>query len=207
VTKKLAEEVAQYFTSLGVKARYMHHDIDTIERAKILRQFREGVFSVLVGVNLLREGLDLPEVTLVAVLDADKEGFLRSYRSLIQVMGRAARNVLGKVILYADEITPSIKKAVEETRRRRKIQEEYNQKHGITPQTIQKKIENFLDFLEGEKPISSYEAMSDEEIRDLIAMWESKMYEHAENLEFEKAIEYRDKIERLKAMLKRKHKV
>lgn len=207
VTKKLAEEVAQYFTSLGVKARYMHHDIDTIERAKILRQFREGVFSVLVGINLLREGLDLPEVTLVAVLDADKEGFLRSYRSLIQVMGRAARNVLGRVILYADEITPSIDKAVKETRRRRKIQEEYNKRYGITPQTIQKKIEDFLDFLEGEKPISSYEAMSDEELRDFISLWESKMYEYAENLEFEKAIEYRDKIERIKALLKRRHRV
>ncbi len=204
VTKKLAEELATYFSGMGVKARYLHHDIDTIERAKILREFREGVFSVLVGVNLLREGLDLPEVTLVAVLDADKEGFLRSYRSLIQVMGRAARNVMGKVILYADEITPAIEKAVAETRRRRRIQEEYNKKHGITPETIRKEIRDFLDFLSEERPISSYEAMSDEELMNLIRLWEQKMYELADALEFEKAIEYRDKVARLKALLKRR---
>ena len=146
LTKKMAEDLTDYLLKKGFKVNYMHSETKTIERTKILKSFREGEINVLVGVNLLREGLDLPEVTLVAILDADREGFLRSETSLIQTMGRAARNVLGKVILYANEITPSIKKAIEEVERRRKIQLAYNKQHHITPQTIQKKIENLIDF-------------------------------------------------------------
>ncbi len=146
LTKKMAEDLTDYLLKKGLKVNYMHSETKTIERTKILKSFREGEINVLVGVNLLREGLDLPEVTLVAILDADREGFLRSETSLIQTMGRAARNVLGKVILYANEITPSMKKAIEEVERRRKIQLAYNKQHHITPQTIQKKIENLIDF-------------------------------------------------------------
>jgi len=146
LTKKMAEDLTDYLLKKGFKVNYMHSETKTIERTKILKSFREGEINVLVGVNLLREGLDLPEVTLVAILDADREGFLRSETSLIQTMGRAARNVLGKVILYANEITPSMKKAIEEVERRRKIQLAYNKQHHITPQTIQKKIENLIDF-------------------------------------------------------------
>ena len=149
LTKKSAEDLCDFLYGMGVKVRYLHSEIDTLERAKIVRDLRRGEFDVLVGVNLLREGLDLPEVALVAVLDADKEGFLRSEVSLIQTMGRAARNVEGRVILYADEITGSIEKAVKETRRRRKVQEEYNQEHGIVPQSIVKEVRTLLPEEEG----------------------------------------------------------
>ncbi len=145
LTKKMAEELSDFLTEKGIKAKYMHSDIKTLERASILTGFRRGNFDVLVGVNLLREGLDLPEVTIVAILDADREGFLRNQTSLIQTIGRAARNVKGKVILYADQITGSLRKTTEETERRRKIQLAYNKKHGIKPKTIKKKITELLD--------------------------------------------------------------
>ena len=139
LTKKMAEDLTSYLEGYGIKVRYMHHDIDTVERMEIIRDLRLGEFDVLVGINLLREGLDIPEVSLVAILDADKEGFLRSGRSLIQTIGRAARNARGQVIMYADEVTPSMEQAITETERRRAIQERYNQEHGITPQTIRKR--------------------------------------------------------------------
>jgi len=201
LTKKMAEDITEYYTELGVKARYLHSDIDTLERVEILRDLRMGKFDVLIGVNLLREGLDLPEVSLVAILDADKEGFLRSGRSLIQTAGRAARNVNGKVIFYADTITGSMKYAIDETNRRRRIQEEYNIRHGITPQTVQKEIKDILS--------SVYEAdywtvpvVSEEEVNyadeSVIERLEREMREAAERLEFERAAEIRDRIKELK---------
>ena len=144
LTKKMAEDLTEYFTTMGIKVRYMHHDIDTVERMEIIRDLRLGEFDVLVGINLLREGLDIPEVSLVAILDADKEGFLRSDRSLIQTIGRAARNAEGEVIMYADEVTRSMEKAIYETERRRAIQQKYNEEHGIIPKTIIKKVSDCL---------------------------------------------------------------
>ncbi len=204
LTKRMAEDLTDYYTDLGIRVRYMHSDIKTIERVAIIRDLRLGAFDVLVGINLLREGLDLPEVSLVAVLDADKEGFLRSERSLIQVCGRAARNINGTVILYADQITGSIRKAVEESNRRREIQLKYNELHGITPSTIQKNIQDILesvyeaDYVEvaavAEKA-AEYGSMEDieREIRSLTA----KMKEAASLLEFEKAARLRDRIREL----------
>jgi excinuclease ABC subunit B len=186
---------------MGVKVRYLHSEIDTLERAKIVRDLRRGEFDVLVGVNLLREGLDLPEVALVAILDADKEGFLRSEVSLIQTMGRAARNVEGRVILYADEITGSIERAVGETRRRRKIQEEYNREHGITPQSIVKEVRTLLPEEEGiskevQEVVELVEGL--EEKVETKEMWierlTQEMKEAARRLEFEKAAILRDEI-------------
>lgn len=207
LTKRMSEDLTEYLADLGIKVRYLHSDIDTLERVEIIRDLRLGKFDVLVGINLLREGLDLPEVSLVAILDADKEGFLRSERSLIQTCGRAARNVNGKVIMYADVMTMSMKKAIDETNRRRKIQEEYNKKHGITPQTIKKSISDILtsvyeaDYFtvptvmeEGKEYIPS------SEMPKLIAKMEKEMKAAAKNTEFERAAEIRDRIRKLKEM-------
>ncbi|MBW2064919.1 MAG: excinuclease ABC subunit UvrB [Deltaproteobacteria bacterium] len=205
LTKRLAEDLTDYYSDLGIKVRYLHSDIKTIERMSILRDLRLGVFDVLVGINLLREGLDLPEVSLVAILDADKEGFLRSERSLIQTCGRAARNVNGTVILYADNITESMRRAIQESNRRRKIQLEYNRAHGITPETIKKNIENVLAS-PYEADYVTVSAMAEEEIAYLppevieerIKELEEKMKEAAGKLEFEEAACYRDQIKTLK---------
>jgi excinuclease ABC subunit B len=203
LTKKMAEDLTDYYTELGIRARYLHSDIDTLERIAILRDLRLGEFDVLVGVNLLREGLDLPEVSLVAIFDADKEGFLRSERSLIQTSGRAARNVNGKVILYADSMTESIRKAKAETERRRLIQEEYNIEMGITPETIKSQIKDILgsiyeaDYavpLMAAEEIAEYDLLTEESIKKL----ESEMKEAARRLEFEKAADIRDRIKTLK---------
>ena len=204
LTKRMAEDLTDYYTDLGIRVRYMHSDIKTIERVEIIRDLRLGVFDVLVGINLLREGLDLPEVSLVAVLDADKEGFLRSERSLIQVCGRAARNINGTVILYADQITESIRKAVEESNRRRKIQLHYNELHGITPTTVQKNIEDILDSVYEadyvEVPVVAEEGVKYATVEDIekeIRALTTKMKEAASLLEFEEAARLRDRIKEL----------
>ena len=202
LTKKMAEDLTDYYSELGVMARYLHSDIDTLERIEIIRDLRLGKFDVLIGVNLLREGLDLPEVSLVAIFDADKEGFLRSERSLIQTAGRAARNINGEVILYADKLTNSIKRAIEETARRRKIQETYNQKMHITPETIKSSIKDILSSIyESDYFTPSYVLeegagydISEERLKEL----ELEMREAAKRLEFEKAAEIRDKIKAIK---------
>jgi len=208
LTKRMAEDLTEYLDDLGVKVRYLHSEIETIERSKILRELREGEFDVLVGINLLREGLDLPEVSLVAILDADKEGFLRSETSIIQTAGRAARNVDGEVILYANHITSSMKRALEETERRRKIQLEYNRKHNITPKTVQKSIladietytsEKYEKLTVGEKRAEYTPSV--EEIPRLIQILEKKMKKAAEELDFESAATYRDRIKELKTFL------
>ena len=205
-TKRLAEEVADYLKERGIKAKYMHSDLDAIERAKIVKELREGSIEVIVGVNLLREGLDLPEVSLVAILEADKEGFLRSYASLIQTIGRAARNVRGKAILYADRITESMKRAIEETNRRRKIQEEYNKKHGITPKSIVKPIKELLAIEELDYvklPTKLPKGInSEEDLIEKINKLEKEMWECAKRWEFEKAAKLRDQIKELREILK-----
>ncbi|CDM65116.1 excinuclease ABC subunit UvrB [Pyrinomonas methylaliphatogenes] len=204
LTKKMAEDLTEYFTEVGVRVRYLHSDIETLERVRILRDLRRGEFDVLVGINLLREGLDLPEVSLVAILDADKEGFLRSESSLIQTIGRAARNVNGKVILYADTVTDSMRRAIEETRRRRAIQEAYNREHGITPQTIVKPIEATLvtayeaDYFKVPLDLEAFEEYSPERLDETIKQLEKEMREAARALEFERAAELRDKIKYLR---------
>ncbi len=205
LTKRMAEELTEYLAELGIKVRYLHSDIKTLERARLIRDLRRGVFDVLVGINLLREGLDLPEVSLVAVLDADKEGFLRSERSLIQISGRAARNVNGLVIFYAQEITPSMRKALEETNRRRKLQEEYNRRHGIVPQSITKGLEDALaTFYEGSDFVDLTQVLSTKEFQDLedlkraIKQTEKEMRQAAKNLEFEKAAALRDQLFQLR---------
>lgn len=201
LTKKFAEDLAIFLTEHDIKAKYLHSEIKTLERVKILKALREGEFDVLVGVNLLREGLDLPEVSLVAILDADKEGFLRSEVSLIQTMGRAARNVSGKVIMYADEITDSMKRAIEETNRRRKKQIEYNKKHGIVPQTIRKAISDLIDLpwkKEEEIEETDFSDLNEEQFKALITELTEEMYLKADTLEFEEAAKIRDKIEKLK---------
>ena len=208
LTKRMAEDLSEYMRELGIKARYMHSDVDSLERVAIIRDLRLGEFDVLVGVNLLREGLDLPEVSLVAILDADKEGFLRSERSLIQTAGRAARNARGTVIMYADKVTDSMQRAIDETNRRRALQEEYNIIHGITPETLYKTREEILqttavaDEKADELPMvaeESPEYMDGANRLDIIEELTRKMGEAAENLEFEKAAQYRDEIARLKA--------
>lgn len=207
LTKKFASELAAYLTENGVKARYLHSDIKTLERVSILKGLREGDFDCLVGVNLLREGLDLPEVSLVAILDADKEGFLRSEVSLIQTMGRAARNVSGKVIMYADNLTDSMKRAIQETNRRREKQLKYNEEHNITPQTIRKAITNLIDLpWRKEEEIEEVDigGLSEEQFRALITELEEEMHLKAEVLDFEDAIKIRDKIEKLTEVYKRK---
>lgn len=207
LTKKMAEDLCDYYTELGIKTRYLHSDIDTLERIAIMRDLRLGKFDVLVGVNLLREGLDLPEVSLVAILDADKEGFLRSERSLIQTAGRAARNINGEVILYADKVTGSIERAMNETARRRKIQEAYNKKMKITPESIKSGIKDILSSIYESDyftPPSAAEEFAEYDIsEELLKELESEMKEAAKKLEFEKAAEIRDKIKTIKqGMLK-----
>ncbi|MDF9408173.1 excinuclease ABC subunit UvrB [Pelotomaculum isophthalicicum JI] len=209
LTKKMAEDLTDYFRETGVKVRYLHSDINTIERMEILRDLRLGVFDVLVGINLLREGLDLPEVSLVAILDADKEGYLRSERSLIQTIGRAARNAEGKVIMYADKVTGSMKTAVNETERRRKIQIEYNKKHGITPETVHKAVRDVIEATRAAEPKAIYEAgpragkkMSKTELKKYIASLEKEMRESARRLAFEQAAQLRDIIIELRLQLR-----
>ena len=198
LTKKMAEDLTEYLNDNGIKVRYLHSDIDTLERIEIIRDLRLGNFDVLVGINLLREGLDIPECSLVAILDADKEGFLRSSRSLIQTIGRAARNSDGKVILYADKITRSMQTALEETERRRKKQIEYNIKNGITPQTIKKKVSGVMQEMiskgieTSDAPIDTIKDI-DKKLRELNKL----MMDAASNLDFEAAISYRDKIKNL----------
>jgi len=200
LTKKMAEQLSEYLVEAEIKSKYIHSEVDTLDRIRILRELREGKFDCLVGVNLLREGLDLPEVSLVAILDADKEGFLRSETSLIQTIGRAARNVKGQVILYADNITGSMQRALGETNRRRKIQIEYNKKHGITPQSIKKSIESIIDYeINPEKPVDEF--MKLENIEDLpkyIKEREKKMKRLAKQLDFEGAALIRDEINQLR---------
>ena len=207
LTKRMAENLTDYLAELGVRVKYMHSDIDTMERAEIIRDLRLDVFDVLVGINLLREGLDIPEITLVAILDADKEGFLRSERSLIQTIGRAARNSEGHVIMYADTITESMEKAISETERRREIQKAYNKEHGITPKTIQKSVRELIsiskDIAHKEMQFKKDpEEMDKAELEKLIADIQKKMQKAAAELNFEAAAEYRDKMVELKNMLR-----
>ena len=210
LTKRMAEDLTEYYSELGIRVRYLHSDISTLERMEIIRELRMGSFDVLVGINLLREGLDIPEVSLVAILDADKEGFLRSARSLIQTCGRAARNVEGKVIMYADVVTGSMKFAIDETLRRRKIQETYNKKHGIIPETIHKDIKPVFDY-PAEMPDDSQHKVSEtvfdfggfdmSAIESAIINLEKEMKEAAGLMQFEKAAELRDQIKSLKKMM------
>ncbi|GAA0378465.1 excinuclease ABC subunit UvrB [Paenibacillus motobuensis] len=204
LTKKMAEDLTDYLKEVGIKVRYLHSDIKTLERMSILRDLRLGTFHVLIGINLLREGLDLPEVSLVAILDADKEGFLRSERSLIQTIGRAARNSDGRVLMYGDHITESMDRAIKETERRRSIQIAYNEKHGITPQTIRKKVRDVIEATKVAESKSDYLAdakgkMSKRDRESMIKRLEAEMKEAAKNLQFERAAELRDAILELKA--------
>ncbi len=210
LTKRMSEDLTDYISEHGIKCRYLHSEIDTVERAEIIRDLRQGVFDVLIGINLLREGLDMPEVSLVAILDADKPGFLRSDRSLVQTIGRASRNAKGKAILYGDKITPAMEYAIGETKRRREKQIAFNKKHGITPTTVIRKIHDLKDgFVEStktdDKPLfkvaesgEEYNVNSPKELAKLISKLEKKMFAHAKNLEFEEATKLRDKIEQIK---------
>ncbi|MGI8884721.1 MAG: excinuclease ABC subunit UvrB, partial [Pyrinomonadaceae bacterium] len=204
LTKKMSENLSEYFAEVGVKVNYLHSDITTLDRIKILRDLRRGVYDVLVGINLLREGLDLPEVSLVAILDADKEGFLRSEKSLIQTIGRAARHADGKAVLCADKVTKSLKVAIDETKRRRKIQEKYNEKHGITPQTIVKAIDATLitayeaDYFKIPLELEKYEEYSPRQLKDRVLGLEVEMRQAAKDMKFEQAAEIRDRIKYLK---------
>ncbi|MGD8843535.1 MAG: excinuclease ABC subunit UvrB [Gammaproteobacteria bacterium] len=209
LTKRMAEDLTEYLGEHGVKVRYLHSDIDTVERVEIIRDLRLGEFDVLVGINLLREGLDMPEVSLVAILDADKEGFLRSERSLIQTIGRAARNVRGKAILYADKITGSMQRAIGETERRRARQAAYNKAHGITPQTIRKAVADVMEgahagpvtgverYARVAEEVAEYATLSPEQVARKVKQLEKQMYRHAQNLEFEEAAQVRDRIRRI----------
>ncbi|MBW1994474.1 MAG: UvrB/UvrC motif-containing protein, partial [Deltaproteobacteria bacterium] len=206
---RMAEDLTEYYAELGVRVKYLHADINTLDRMNIIRELRKGEFDVLIGINLLREGLDIPEVSLVAILDADKEGYLRSSRSLIQTFGRAARNVRGKVIMYADVVTASMQQAIDETERRRKIQQEYNEKNSIIPETIRKEIMPiFEDFYEPEvtladtisETVADYESLELDTLDDIIGKLETEMRAAAKALEFEKAAELRDQIVTLKKM-------
>jgi excinuclease ABC subunit B len=207
LTKRMAEELTGYYQETGVRVRYLHSDIDTIQRMEILRDLRKGEFDVLVGINLLREGLDLPEVSLVAILDADKEGFLRSARSLIQTCGRAARNVAGRVIMYADVVTGSMQACIDETGRRRTIQAAFNQEHGITPETVQKGLRTILESIEEHDYVSlplaaeaEEEYVTPREIPKLVKRLRKEMLAAAKELEFEKAAALRDRVKKLEEM-------
>jgi excinuclease ABC subunit B len=210
LTKRLSEQLTEFLADNGVKVRYLHSDIDTVERVEIIRDLRLGVFDVLIGINLLREGLDIPEVSLVAILDADKEGFLRSERALIQTIGRAARHLNGTAILYADRMTESMKRAMAETERRRNKQLAYNVAHGITPVGVKKRIKDIIDGvydtenLQREMKVAQeaakYEAMSEKALAREIKRLEKAMQEHAKNLEFEQAAAARDELFRLKKL-------
>ncbi|QDE89571.1 excinuclease ABC subunit B [Myxococcus xanthus] len=209
LTKRMAEDLTEYFSDVGVRVRYLHSDIDAIERMAIIRDLRKGEFDVLVGINLLREGLDIPEVSLVAILDADKEGFLRSHVSLIQTIGRAARNVSGRVIMYADNVTDSMKKALEETTRRRDIQRAYNQEHGITPRSVRSNITDLSEHAAydaedvGALPMAAEgedDVLQPKEIKRLIEAFTKDMLAAADEMQFEKAAEYRDRVQLLKDM-------
>lgn len=203
LTKKMAEDLTAYLKELNIKVTYMHSDVDTLERLKILKELRQGEYDVLVGINLLREGLDLPEVSLVAILDADKEGFLRSERSLIQTIGRAARNVNGRVIMYADELTDSMRKAISETNRRRKIQMEYNEAHGIIPQTIKKDIREEIkaSIIEETEEKYKIENIENKNVKEIIDELTTQMLEYAQKMEFEEAAKIRDKIKEWEKLL------
>jgi excinuclease ABC subunit B len=207
LTKRMSEDLTDYLAEHGVRVRYLHSDIGTVERTEIIRDLRLGAFDVLVGINLLREGLDMPEVSLVAILDADKEGFLRSERSLIQTMGRAARNLNGTALLYADKMTGSMERAIDETNRRRVRQMEHNKKHGITPMTIVKQV---ADIMEAAYPVpgrgrrriaedaTAYESLTPEQLLRKAQKLEKKMLKHARDLEFEEAARLRDKIQEMR---------
>ena len=197
LTKKMAEDLTSYLAGIDIKVRYMHSDIKALERMDIIRDLRMGEFDVLVGINLLREGLDIPEVSLVAILDADKEGFLRSERSLIQTIGRAARNTEGKVIMYADALTDSMEKAIRETNRRRQIQDKYNQEHGIIPQTIHKSIRDTIKASIVEEAQEEYQLSKEANLQEIIDKMTDEMLKYASQMEFEKAAELRDKIKEL----------
>ena len=206
LTKRMAEDLTQYMKDVGIRVRYLHSDIDTLERAEIIRDMRLDVFDVLVGINLLREGLDIPEITLVAILDADKEGFLRSETSLIQTIGRAARNSEGHVVMYADVMTDSMRNAIEETNRRREIQKAYNKEHGITPTTIKKAVRDLIAVSKAVaetevKLKKDPESMSKKELKNLISQLEKQMRQAAADLNFEQAAELRDKMIELKKNL------
>ena len=213
LTKRMSEDLTEYLSEHGVRVRYLHSDIDTVERVEIIRDLRAGEFDVLVGINLLREGLDMPEVSLIAILDADKEGFLRSERSMIQSIGRAARNVNGKAILYADRVTGSMQKAIDITEQRREIQIAYNKKHGITPKGIIKGIHDVLEAGYGDKHSrktvelqkvaeekATYQAMTPKQLNKVLEKLEKQMYEHSRNLEFEEAAKVRDELERIRQL-------
>jgi len=208
LTKRMAEELTDYLAEHGVKVRYLHSEVETVERVEIIRDLRLGEFDVLVGINLLREGLDLPEVSLVAILDADKEGFLRSERSLIQTIGRAARHINGRAILYADTVTDSMKRAIGETERRRRKQVEYNEKRGITPIGISKQVKDMIEsaydvpdaqlLLKAAQEQARYQSMSEKQLAREIRQLEKQMLEYARNLEFENAAQARDRLAELK---------
>ena len=200
LTKKMAEDLTTYLKNIDIKVRYMHSEIKALERLEIIKELRTGVIDVLVGINLLREGLDLPEVSLVAILDADKEGFLRSERSLIQTIGRAARNSEGRVIMYADELTDSIEKAITETNRRRKIQRQYNEENGIIPQTIKKAVRDTIKAIIVEEEKSKYSSDNNKSIEEIISDLTEQMIIYAKNMEFEKAAQIRDKIKELEGL-------
>jgi excinuclease ABC subunit B len=212
LTKKMAEDLTDYLLEMGVRARYLHSEIDTLERVAILRELRLGDFDVLVGINLLREGLDLPEVSLVAILDADKEGFLRSETSLIQIIGRAARNVEGQVIMYADQVTASMQRAINETNRRRRLQHEYNEERGIDPQTIRKKVSDILELVSTEAPGGDRRRreltertplnLDGDDLTRLILSLEEEMHQAAKELRFEYAARLRDEVNDLKRELR-----
>jgi len=206
LTKRMAEDLTDYMREIGIRVKYLHSDVDTLERTEIIRDMRLDVFDVLVGINLLREGLDIPEITLVAILDADKEGFLRSETSLIQTIGRAARNSEGHVIMYADKVTDSMRLAIDETERRRKIQMAYNEEHGITPKTIQKAVRDQISIskkvaAEELKLEKDPESMSRKELEKLIGEVTKRMKKAAAELDFESAAELRDKLIELKQIL------
>ena len=206
LTKKMAEDLTDYLEELGIKVSYMHSDTETIDRMKIIKDLRTGDIDVLVGINLLREGLDLPEVSLVAILDADKEGFLRSETSLIQTVGRAARNANGEVVMYADRITDSMKNTIEITEKRRNIQEEYNKEHNITPKSIVKDIREVIGILKDDKkvPKKKDSELSAEELENIVRELKARMLEAAERLDFEAAANFRDEMKKFQNQLDKK---